>query len=410
MVQGLPLNAVSMPDPLTPPLTSRHSSSPLDAKDKLETPLDLADGEASERALTHTSSISSRLDLRLDEIDAEAFSDPIAVSDDRDDLFIRASRRDVGALREFFDRELAEHGAKLIEIEFLGERLQLSLSGREVPPQDTLVPLIRELIVQLGLVKTYTVEVYGHRENCELPFWRSEFQPAELELAIPRQRPAPIKPVKFAFSTQSDPEASASGKTQALENRPSQASEKLEAILEEEPTSEQQQTSSLKVASSETQTSDAESPETQAKTQIERVIEDSATLEKRRFVETFLAQYAAGERAFAEIDLSETDLSGINLTLADLQSAQFVWANLQEASLYHVNLLGAKLRHANLKRAKLRSANLRGADFLNADLSEADLSWSNLTGANLTGANLTDANLKNAILDNVIMPDGTRLD
>jgi uncharacterized protein YjbI with pentapeptide repeats len=399
-----------MPDPLTPPLTSRHSSSPLDAKGELETPLDLADGEASERTLTHTSPTSSRLDLRLDEIDAEAFSGPIAVSDDSDDLFIRASRREVGALREFFDRELAEHGAKLIEIEFLGERLQLSLSGREVPPQDTLVPLIRELIVQLGLVKTYTVEVYGHRENCELPFWRSEFQPAELELAIPRQRPAPIKPVKFVFSTQSDPEASASGKTQALENRPGQASEKLEAIPipEEDPTSEQQQTVSPKVASSDTQTSDAESPETQ--TQIERVIEDSATLEKRRFVETFLAQYAAGERAFAEIDLSETDLSGINLTLADLQSAQFVWSNLQEASLYHVNLLGAKLRHANLKRAKLRSANLRGADFLNADLSEADLSWSNLTGANLTGANLTDANLKNAILDNVIMPDGTRLD
>lgn len=131
---------------------------------------------------------------------------------------------------------------------------------------------------------------------------------------------------------------------------------------------------------------------------------------KQEEVAAFLAQYAAGERAFQKINLSEANLSGVALTLADLQESIFTWADLSGASLYHVNLNYAKLRFANLMGTKLRSASLQGTDFTSANLTGADLSWSNLRGANLTGANLTDANLQNAVLERVVMPDGTLLD
>jgi uncharacterized protein YjbI with pentapeptide repeats len=301
---------------------------------------------------------------------------PIETDPPIPDRFERTEPSEIETLRQFLNQALAAYDAELAELEFRDERLQISISGREVPLQEAVEGLIKERIVQLRLVKVQKVELYGQKEGYELPFWRSEFNPAELELATPRQKPPEIKPVAFAFQKTDIPKTDATASTQTGATSSAEISESAE----------------------ERDTTD------------KKVVEDAATTLKRKAVEDFLARYAAGERVFTKIDLSEADLSGVNLTLADLQEAQLVWANLQGASLYHVNLLGAKLRQANLKGVKLRSANLRGADFLNADLSEADLSWSNLTGANLTGANLTDANLKNAILDNVIMPDGTRLD
>jgi uncharacterized protein YjbI with pentapeptide repeats len=380
----------------------------------------------------------------LDGIAAESTS---AQNPDESDLLERAGQGEVEALRQLLNHDLAAHAAELADIEFRGERLQLSVSGREVPPQDAVEGLIKEWIVQLGLAQVQKVELYGQKEDCELPFWRSEFDPAELALTTPRQKPPEIKPVTFAFQKTDStalnpvetaidsPEKTVSAEqieakaekpeTVALEESFGQnANLSLDADMQSDPTkliaalSDKVQSPSLSSLSLEqaneemvaTSPSDQTADLEQAKLEPKQIVENAATASKRKAVEAFLARYAAGERSFTKIDLSEADLSGINLTLADLQEAQLIWANLQEASLYHVNLLGAKLRHANLKGAKLRSANLRGADFLNADLSGTDLSWSNLTGANLTGANLTDANLKNAVLDNVIMPDGTRLD
>jgi hypothetical protein len=382
-------------------------------------------------------------------------TEPASVQNPKDsDLLERAGQGEGEALRQLLNRELAVHAAELADLEFRGERLQLSISGREVPPQDEIEGLIKEWIVQLGLEQVRKVELYGQKEDCELPFWRSEFNPAELALTTPRQRPPEIKPVAFAFQ-KTDPAMSNLAETvlaETVANLPKAsipvtpidaASNKLKTFGSEaswqsfnpsletanmqpeltepiEISLDEAQSPSLPSLSPEQaneQTFVAPPLDLDAITDLEsakrgsgQIVENAETTSKRRAVEAFLAKYAAGERMFAKIDLSEADLSGINLTLADLQEAQLIWANLQEASLYHVNLLGAKLRHANLKGAKLRSANLRGADFLNADLSETDLSWSNLTGANLTGANLTDANLQNAVLTNVIMPDGTRLD
>jgi vacuolar-type H+-ATPase subunit H len=393
--------------------------------------------------------------LNLDGIATESTS---VQNQGESDLLDRAKQGETEALRQLLNRDLAVHAAELADIEFRGERLQLTISGREVPLQDAVEGLIKEWIVQLGLVQVQKVELYGQREDCELPFWRSEFNPAELELTTPRQKPPEIKPITFAFQKTNVTPASNEAETgvppleESVSTVPNDVnSEQTETLQAEalvpkesswnnvnlalettdvqpDPTklaatlANDAQLPSLPLfneapANNETVATLPSNPETSPETNVEQaksgskqIIENAETAAKRKVVEAFLARYKAGERSFIKIDLSEADLSGINITLADLQEAQLIWANLQEASLYHVNLLGAKLRHANLKGAKLRSANLRGADFLNADLSETDLSWSNLTGANLTGANLTDANLKNAVLDNVIMPDGTRLD
>lgn len=349
------------------------------------------------------------------------------------DLGERARQGEIEALRQLLNHDLAAYSAELADIEFRGERLQLSVSGREVPMQDAIEGLIKEWIVQLRLPQVQKVELYGQKENCELPFWRSELNPAELELATPRQKPPEVKPVRFAFQTTDSNTSTPSeiGTAQRNETVPSEQTDpktqRSEAVLETMDRQPEQTEAiadaldavqapilpSLSLEQDNEEAFSATALETdleQAVPEPKKIIENAETLSKRKVVEAFLARYTAGERSFSKIDLSEADLSGINLTLADLQESQLIWANLQEASLYHVNLLGAKLRHANLRGAKLRSANLQGADFLNADLSETDLTWSNLTGANLTGANLTDANLKNAILDNVIMPDGTRLD
>ena len=385
-----------------------------------------------DRSLPQSSSQLPLIDLDLSLSDLELpLSSPKANYETNHSSIPDIDAADPKALRQILESALAEHGVGIVELEYLGNRLQLSLSSSAVPDQEILVPFIQEHFIQIEVGhQIQKVEIYGHQEGCELPFWRSEFNPADLELAMPRQRPAKIKPVKFAFSAQSEIDApdlrpssqesssakaghSSSGATALAPDISSSHSgldgHHADALSSAQPTDRAQETETSALPD-DAQLADAvKSVQPSDQTEQRQVVE-ADTLAKRKFVDRFLARYAAGEREFAEIDLSETDLSGINLTLADLQSALLVWTNLQEASLYHVNLLGAKLRHANLKNAKLRSANLRGADFLNADLSGADLSWSNLTGANLTGANLTDANLKSAVLDNVIMPDGTRLD
>lgn len=441
------------------------------------------------------------LDLSLDGEDESAASHWAAATLQltQDERFVRAGQADPEALQDLFRQELAAYGVTQVDVELRGVGLQVSLSGREVPDQEILEPLVKECTVQLGLTKIQTIELYGQKEGSDLPFWRSIFKPAELERTAPRQKPPEVKPVTFIFSGTSSqstanvheavlkdadvlPEPIA---TQSLSSLPEHGPLNSNALNSGNSDSgdsdsgdsdsgalgyvdhERQEESdsgfstvsldpvsldvnSAPIASLETPlidpapsglgsnegsnelsrdaqagassdvliSLDSPVPDSESVSQVspdispelKPVVENLETTAKRKAVEAFLARYAAGERSFIKIDLSDSDLSGVSLTLADLQEAHLVWSNLEGASLYHVNLLGAKLRQANLKGATLRNANLRGTDFLNADLSGADLSWSNLTGANLTGANLTDANLKNAVLDNVIMPDGTRLD
>lgn len=322
-------------------------------------------------------------------------------------LLERASQGDTAALKQFLDLKLISHKVRIVEIEVRQECLQLSLSGLEVPEQNIFESLLQKWIAPLELPYVLSVELYGQRDGSDLPFWRSSFNPSEIDLnhldSIIEPEGAPpavfIDPlqVEFKASTLSGlPEVSFPEASIQAQSIPVPLTAFALGITKDDGSADKDGVTNEKDIKFSAIPEQSLSPE--------------VSEEKTKAVKDFLARYAAGERDFAKINLNETDLSRVNLTLANLQASELIWANLEGANLYHINLSSAKLRHANLSGAMLRSSNLQGTDFLNANLRGADLSWSNLNGANLTGADLTDANLKNAILERVILPDGTLLD
>lgn len=126
-----------------------------------------------------------------------------------------------------------------------------------------------------------------------------------------------------------------------------------------------------------------------------------------------LERYAAGERDFGGIVLSEANLSRINLSDANLSQAVLSIANLSGANLSGANLSFAKmnvtrLSGANLVRANLQGtilnvantirANLSGADLRDAALIRAEMIRANLTSARLSQANLNAADLRESTL------------
>lgn len=94
----------------------------------------------------------------------------------------------------------------------------------------------------------------------------------------------------------------------------------------------------------------------------------------------FLAQYAAGERNFQNINLA-----GVKLNDFDLKGCNFIGANLAGVDLSYSCLEGAKLVVANLENANLSHANLRKAKLMGANLKNT-----NLEGANLTHTDLSE--------------------
>ncbi|NMG57550.1 hypothetical protein E1H12_03180 [Geitlerinema sp. P-1104] len=127
-----------------------------------------------------------------------------------------------------------------------------------------------------------------------------------------------------------------------------------------------------------------------------------------------LEQYAAGERDFGGIMLSEANLSRINLSGANLSQAILSIANLSGANLsgtnlsyakmnvtrlsgsnlVRANLQGAILNVANMIRANLSGANLQDAALIRAEMIRANLSEAKLNGANLNAADLRESNLR----------------
>jgi hypothetical protein len=319
-------------------------------------------------------------------------------------LMERVKQGEMDALQQYLDLKLAPYLARVEDIGLRKEQLQISISGVEVPLQETLEPLLQAWIVQLELFKFPIIELYGQRDGSALPFWRCSFNPKTVDLdSLELNNPSEdVSPIGFVDPLQVElkrevvaPLSEDPWETPFLE------------IALDNPLPEDSETFALTAVVNEHQ-SGFQGGEGEASAQSPPL--EVAAQEKTKAVKDFLARYAAGERNFAKINLNEADLSRVNLTLANLHLAELVWTNLTEANLYHIDLSSAKLRHANLSGAMLRSSNLQGTDFLNANLRGADLSWSNLNGANLTGADLTDANLKNAILERVILPDGTLLD
>ncbi|PSB00782.1 serine/threonine-protein kinase [Merismopedia glauca] len=111
---------------------------------------------------------------------------------------------------------------------------------------------------------------------------------------------------------------------------------------------------------------------------------------------TLIAAYEAGNKDFAEQQLSGLNLQGANLSKASFYRANLTKVNLQKANLSQVNFGGASLNFANLKEANLTRAYFSFADLEGADLRGADLRGVYFNNANLRGANLSGANLSGA--------------
>ena len=120
-------------------------------------------------------------------------------------------------------------------------------------------------------------------------------------------------------------------------------------------------------------------------------------------VREIIKKYAAGERDFCGLNLSELNLSTANLSGADLSDANLSVANLSGANLSGTNLSRAKLNvarlsGANLSQANLTQASLNVTNLIRTDLRKADITQATLIRAELIRAELSSANLKEANL------------
>jgi uncharacterized protein YjbI with pentapeptide repeats len=86
--------------------------------------------------------------------------------------------------------------------------------------------------------------------------------------------------------------------------------------------------------------------------------------------------YAAGQRAFSGLSLSQADLRDIDLKGADLS-----YAELNDADLRGANLRGVDLSYAALREANLTNADLRGAMLIGTDLRQAIITNANFHDA-----------------------------
>jgi uncharacterized protein YjbI with pentapeptide repeats len=155
----------------------------------------------------------------------------------------------------------------------------------------------------------------------------------------------------------------------------------------------------------------------------------------RMTAEEFLQRYAAGERDFFEVELTDADLSratgweknnpigqtitgavlgegdfsGTNFCANDMRACNFSYSNLTRCQFTLANLTKARFIGADLK-----NATFEGAKLIRADLKDADLRGANMTGVDLTGANMTGANdegawYESALFCDTTLPDGTFL-
>ncbi len=144
--------------------------------------------------------------------------------------------------------------------------------------------------------------------------------------------------------------------------------------------------------------------------------------------EELLRRYAAGERDFTGVDLSESKLSFANLRNIILKDAYLGYVVMDDTDLSFADLSGANMEGISLGESILQGANLTGAILIDAVfgqtfLGDANLSYADLTGANLSESSFDNVNLshadltaatgfyiemfKDAIFDETVMPDGS---
>ncbi|WP_160295981.1 pentapeptide repeat-containing protein [Aliterella atlantica] len=149
----------------------------------------------------------------------------------------------------------------------------------------------------------------------------------------------------------------------------------------------------------------------------------------------FFARYAAGERDFFRIELTdadlsratgweknnpigqaitgtvlgEGDLSGTNFSANDMRGCNFSRSKMVRCKFILTNLTGSCFSGCDL-----RNCDFGGAKLIRTDLMEANLGGANMTGVDLTGADMTGANdggawYESALFCDTTLPDGTFL-
>jgi len=92
----------------------------------------------------------------------------------------------------------------------------------------------------------------------------------------------------------------------------------------------------------------------------------------------FFTLYAAGERDFSLVDLSDFNANGRDIRNCKFLGAYLFWADLRNADL----------RNCDFRGAQLYGCQLLGADFRNCDIRVVDLDAVDITGVTFTGATL----------------------
>ena len=149
----------------------------------------------------------------------------------------------------------------------------------------------------------------------------------------------------------------------------------------------------------------------------------------------FFARYAAGERDFAGIELTDADLSratgweknnpiGQTITGSVLGEGDFSGTNFSANDMRGCNFSRSKMVRCdftltNLTQAcflgtDLSGATFEGAKLIRTELMEANLGGANMTGVDLTGADMTGADdggawYESALFCDTTLPDGTFL-
>jgi uncharacterized protein YjbI with pentapeptide repeats len=126
--------------------------------------------------------------------------------------------------------------------------------------------------------------------------------------------------------------------------------------------------------------------------------------------EELLERYAAGERDFSGVDLSDEDLSLAQLPEIILRDCILDQTVFDSCDLSYGNLSGSYLFQSSFDGTKLRKANLIGANlaessFRNAILDDANLSCTNLSGTILRNASTSKTSFDGALFCRTGMPD-----
>ena len=154
---------------------------------------------------------------------------------------------------------------------------------------------------------------------------------------------------------------------------------------------------------------------------------------KKMTADEFFKLYAAGERDFFEVEITDADMSlatgweknnpigqtitgarisrgnysGSNFSANDMRGSTFGGSKMVQCQFISADMTGTDWMYADLTGATFEGAKLVRARFVEAILAGCDFVGADLTKANLSGADISGAHFSGALFHNTTMPDGS---